>query len=84
MTRPDDSGIWQLDHSSLEHSVNIGQWSLATCLTGGRREEARVWSRNEAKHVAHGPGVACLRCSSGTSMRPVCGASSWGQDGVGW
>lgn len=25
VTRPDDSGIWQLEHSSLEHSVNIGQ-----------------------------------------------------------
>lgn len=59
VTRPDDSGVWQLGHS-LEHYVNIGQGSLATCLTGGRWKESRVWrqgggqtycSRGQGRHV---------------------------------
>lgn len=51
--RLDDSGIWQRDHSSLKHSVNLGQWSLATFLTGARWEEARVWRQGGAQCVAH-------------------------------
>ena len=58
MTRPDDSVIWQQDHSSLEHSVNIGQWSLATCLTGGRREKAGCGGWEGPSLLLMGPEVA--------------------------
>ena len=58
MTRLDDSAIWQQDHSSLEHSVNIGQWSLATCLTGGRREEAGCGGQEGPSLLLKGPEVA--------------------------
>lgn len=52
MTRPGDSGLWQWGHS-LEHSVNMGQGSLATGPTSGRLEEARVWRQGGAQRVAH-------------------------------
>lgn len=76
MTQLDDSAIRQQDHSSLEHSVNIGQWSLATCLTGGRREEAGCGGREGPSLLLTGPEVAGMSEMLLWHMRRPPGRSS--------